>query len=102
VQLSDDIEALTYRVAQEAIRNAKSHDAPTEVAVCVESESRQAVLSVVDNGRGFLAEVEKPGVSDGHFGLQLMRDLVDHAGGRLTVISTPGEGTSVRVTVLLR
>jgi two-component system NarL family sensor kinase len=102
VQLSDDIEALFYRVAQEAIRNAKSHGAPTEVAVCVESESRQVVLSVVDNGRGFLADADGPHVSDGHFGLQLMHDLVDHAGGRLTVISAPGEGASVRVTVPLR
>ena len=36
-----------------------------------------------------------------HFGLRLMRDLADHAGGTLTVLSSPGHGTLVRLEVPL-
>jgi signal transduction histidine kinase len=31
-----------------------------------------------------------------------MRDLVDHAGGRLALTSAPDEGASIRVTVPVR
>jgi signal transduction histidine kinase len=103
LELPDDVEALFYRVAQEAIRNARNHGQASEIEICVETQPDQAVLAVADNGRGFAtgadAGREQP---EGHFGLRLMRDLVDHAGGRLAVTSSPGEGVSVRVTVPLR
>jgi signal transduction histidine kinase len=102
VELPDDIEALFYRVAQEAIRNAKKHGDPSEVEICVETHANQAMLSVVDNGRGFSPDAGREPGPGGHFGLRLIRDLVDHAGGRLSVTSAPGEGASVRVTVPLR
>jgi signal transduction histidine kinase len=72
------------------------------VEICVETETDQAVLSVVDNGRGFSPEEGGGRAPGSHFGLRLMHDLVDHAGGRLTVLSAPGEGASIRVTVPLR
>jgi signal transduction histidine kinase len=100
--LPDDTEALFYRVAQEAIRNAKTHGNPSEVEISVEVQAREAVLSVVDNGRGFSSEASDEREPDDHFGLRLMHDLVDHSGGRLDVISAPGEGASLRVTVPLR
>jgi two-component system NarL family sensor kinase len=100
--LPDDTEALFYRVAQEAVRNARTHGEATEVDICVETHPHHAVLSIEDNGRGF-----SPGDADdrgqnSHFGLRLMRDLVDHAGGELEVASAPGQGASVRLTVPLQ
>jgi two-component system NarL family sensor kinase len=102
LDLPDDIEALFYRVAQEAIRNARTHSDASEVELCVETQARQAILSVVDDGRGFSSQHDDDRDPRGHFGLRLMRDLVDHAGGRLVVVSAPRDGTSVRVTVPLR
>jgi two-component system NarL family sensor kinase len=103
LELPDNIEALFYRVAQEAIRNTKKHGAASEIEICVESQSEQALLTVVDNGQGFSPDAAHAATRpESHFGLRLMRDLVDHAGGRLVVNSSPGEGTSVRVTVPLR
>jgi signal transduction histidine kinase len=97
LELPDDVEALFYRVAQEAIRNARKHGKASEVEICVETTTNQAVLSVVDNGLGFSPGVANEHEADGHFGLRLMHDLVDHAGGQLEVTSSPGEGTSVRL-----
>jgi signal transduction histidine kinase len=102
LDLPADIEALFYRVAQEATRNAKTHSDASEVEICVDTRARRAILSVVDNGRGFSSHDGDDREPHGHFGLRLIRDLVDHAGGELAVTSAPGDGTSVRVTVPLR
>jgi two-component system NarL family sensor kinase len=101
LELPDDIEALFYRVAQEAIRNSRNHGQASEVEICVETQPGQALLTVVDNGRGFSPDAGGQRVSQSHFGLRLMRDLVDHAGGWLSVISAPGEGASILLTVPL-
>jgi two-component system NarL family sensor kinase len=102
LELPDDIEALFYRVAQEAIRNARKHGEASEVEICVETYPTEAILSVVDNGRGFAPNSGREREPDGHFGLRLMLDLVDHAGGRLSMTSAPGDGASVRVVVPIR
>jgi two-component system NarL family sensor kinase len=97
-----DTEALLYRVAQEALRNARTHGEATAVDVTVEAPGRAAVLCVVDDGRGFSPEETDQSRDSEHFGLRLMRDLADHAGGTLTVLSSPGHGTLVRLEVPLR
>jgi two-component system NarL family sensor kinase len=102
LELPGDTEALLYRVAQEALRNARTHGEATTVDVAVEAPDRSAVLRVVDNGRGFSPEEADEGRGSDHFGLRLMRDLADHAGGTLGVLSSPGHGTLVRLEVPLR
>ncbi len=102
LDLPGDAEALQYRVAQEALRNARSHGEASMVDVTVEAPGRTAVLCVVDNGRGFCPEETDQSRDNEHFGLRLMRDLADHAGGTLTVLSSPGHGTLVRLEVPLR
>ena len=97
IELPDDIEALSYRVAQEAVRNAHRHSRATRVVVAVEVRSGEAVLSVVDDGVGL-----PPGTGDGdeqqhHLGHRLMRDLVDHAGGELEIGPARETGVAVRL-----
>jgi two-component system NarL family sensor kinase len=102
IELPDDIEALFYRVAQEAIRNARSHSNATHVEVCVEAEPAHAVLSIVDDGVGLPDATIDEHEQRRHFGLRLMRDLVEHAEGELAIVSSPGHGVSVRLEVPLR
>ncbi len=99
LELASDTEALFYRVAQEAIRNARSHGEATEVAVIVQRDDRRGMLRVIDNGRGFSSEAPDESDDARHFGLRLMHDLADHADGELEVCSAPGQGTSVRLEV---
>jgi signal transduction histidine kinase len=101
LDLPGDTEALLYRVAQEALRNARTHGEATTVDLTVEAPERVVVLRVVDNGCGFSLEEPDHARESDHFGLRLMRDLADHAGGRLTVLSSPGHGTLVRLEVPL-
>ena len=101
LDLPGDTEALLYRVAQEALRNARTHGEATTVDLTVETPGRAVVLRVVDNGCGFSPDEAEDARESDHFGLRLMRDLADHAGGRLTVLSSPGHGTLVRLEVPL-
>ena len=72
------------------------------MSVSVERHDHEAELTVTDNGRGFSQRSDEDGGEPGHFGLRLMRDLSDHAGGSLEVRSTVGAGTSVNLVVPLR
>lgn len=97
--LTDDTEALFYRVAQEAIRNSRAHGDASEVRIALVLGSDSTRLFIEDNGRGFSRSETSGGEPEGHFGLRLMSDLVDHAGGELEIDSAPGRGTSIAVVM---
>lgn len=98
--LPDDVVALVWRVAQETIRNAVRHGAPTRLSVRLVTEPTErperVLLLVDDDGRGFDPERHP---AEGHLGLRGLRDLVRDAGGSLDVASRPGAGTRVRLDV---
>jgi signal transduction histidine kinase len=85
-------ETLLYRCAQEALRNVAAHSGARRVDVRVEAVGGRARLTVSDDGRGF---ADEPG--EGHLGLRLLGDLARDAGGRLELVSHPGEGTRLTV-----
>lgn len=90
-------------IVQEAIFNALRHGDPDTVDVVVSFDSPQATveLSVHDDGAGFVLG-QQLGPADGHFGLQGMRERAERLGGRLTIESRPGGGTTVRCHVRCR
>ena len=96
LHLSAETEAILYRVAQEAVRNAAAHADPTRVTVAIEHGDGQVSLIVTDDGRGLSGEASSP---SGHFGMQLIRDLVADADGELEVEPGPDGGTRVRLEV---
>gem|GEM_PF-3188014 len=102
VQVADDVgvgpavEALLYRVAAEAVRNAAKHAHPSRVTVEVRADATGCWLQVTDDGAGF-SVADRPDQRSGHHGLAIVGDLVEAAAGTLHVDSTPGRGTQVRV-----
>lgn len=95
----EEVTAMLWRGAQEAVRNAATHGRPQSLAVRVHQLSDVAVLEVSDDGSGFEPD-QMP--EHGHFGLRGLRDLAVEAGGRLDVSSSPGQGTDVRLEVPIR
>jgi signal transduction histidine kinase len=89
-RLAPELENAAYRIVQEALNNALRHAQATRVTVEVTESEGEVSVSVRDDGRGF--DRSSPG---GGFGLLGMRERVDLAGGRLSVDTTLGEGTSV-------
>ncbi len=98
-RLPPDIEAVLYRVAQEAMHNAAAHGSPRRIRVTLHRHTDAATLSVHDDGVGFdLAEVEarRPGM-----GLTSMRERIDLLNGKLDVNTAKGSGTTITATVPL-
>lgn len=93
--VADEVVALTWRVAQEAIRNALRHAHARTLDVHVRCEDRTLVLTVADDGVGF----DPTRVRGTSYGLRGLTSLARDHGGRLRVDSAPGTGTVVRLEV---
>lgn len=102
VSLKDDVPSylveLTWRVVQEAVRNAARHSRAETVEVAVVQEGALLVAEVRDDGIGW---DQDSAPQPGHFGLRGMSALVREAGGRLVVDSTPGSGTTVSMELIV-
>ncbi len=89
-----ELAAVAFRIAQEAITNARKHARPSRVTVTLTSEQDGLRLRVVDDGDGFdVAIAEDP--DPGHIGLAAMIERAELAGGWLRLDSRRGLGTSV-------
>ena len=94
---------LVYRVVQESVRNILRHARASNIEVFVEgvrSDDKAArcttVATIRDDGQGF--DPNEP--SDvGNVSLRLLADITADAGAELSISSTPGAGTVVRLEV---
>jgi PAS domain S-box-containing protein len=85
-----------YQIAQEALNNALKHARAGSVRVFLDFQEGGTCLEVRDDGSGF--DPEKTDRSGG-LGLRGMRERAQGIRGTLQVESSPGQGTTVRVTV---
>ncbi|WP_229382005.1 sensor histidine kinase [Microbacterium schleiferi] len=94
------IQTALFRVAQGALANVAQHSQARTVALELTETEAAVSLRISDDGVGFDAtRVESlPGRSDS-FGLRATRERAEQLGGKLTLVTAPGEGTSVLVTV---
>jgi signal transduction histidine kinase len=90
-------DAEVLRIAQEALHNALRHARATEVRVRLAAEDGRLALEVADDGAGF--EPEDPALRSTRLGLTSMEERAERLGGRLTIRSAPGAGTTVRLEV---
>jgi len=91
------VEAAIYFCVAEAIQNATKHAGlEATVTVMLGRDEDGIDFSVVDDGVGF-----EPDDNPGGIGFLSMRDRIEAIGGRLTIGSVPGHGTSIGGTVPL-
>jgi signal transduction histidine kinase len=98
-ELSTSHQAMLFRGAQEALRNAVRHADARHVRISVENPDGAVRLTVADDGTGFELESSPQSPSNGHFGLRALQDLADEEGALISVESRPGSGTKVTVEV---
>ncbi len=100
------IETVVVNVMREALSNIRKHAAAQQVSARFTFAGELAQFDIVDDGAGFrttgkLFPRSKPGdqpkEGGAHFGLAVMRERVEQAGGRFEINSTPGKGTRVHV-----
>jgi signal transduction histidine kinase len=85
-----------FRIVQEALTNAVRHSQAARVTVTVGNGDGLDV-TIRDDGHGF--EPGARNVRGKHLGLTSMRDRASGLGGRLTIESDPGRGSTVRLEV---
>jgi len=96
LSLSPNAEQCIFRVAQEAITNVVKHAKAKKLTVKLEFKENKVALMVQDDGIGFdINDTSK----DKHFGLTGMEERVEVAKGKLDIISQPGSGTTVQLTI---
>jgi signal transduction histidine kinase len=91
-RLAEQVEGAAYFVASEALANAAKHSHASEVRLAAAEEEGLVVLQISDDGIGGAA-------AGGGSGLRGLADRVEALGGRLTVSSPPGRGTTVRAEI---
>ena len=96
---SAPVDELIYRACQEGLRNVEAHAHARRVEVRVWRDGGRAVLEVADDGRGLEDDQVVSTRTNGHMGLQILRDLVKQAGGSLSLGRGAPRGTVLRVEV---
>jgi signal transduction histidine kinase len=95
-QISLKLTDVLFRVGLEAIANAVRHARATRIGVTVEYSINALILTVEDNGIGFMPDQ----VSDS-FGLRGMKRRLESVGGTIQISSSLGIGTRIEVAVPL-
>jgi len=93
--LDAEVEAALLRVAQEALANIRKHAAASQVTLTLSYLDDLVVLDVADDGAGF--DPAPTMAAAGGLGLRAMQERATQLGGRLTIESAPGEGTTIAI-----
>lgn len=95
VDLSDATELTIYRLVQESLTNIGKYAKASKVQVTVHNYPTYVAVQIQDNGEGF----DITNIRPSSHGLAGMRHRVEAAGGRLTINSTVGGGTSISAVI---
>lgn len=95
-------ELLIFRIIQEALSNVMKHAEATLLNVQIEKDGENLVIAIRDNGNGFdsgkVYENKKAGQMAG---LKNMRHRAESLMGELEVVSSPGKGSNIVVSIPL-
>lgn len=97
-RLPEAVEIALYRIIQEALTNVARHAQAKSTSVLVERLKNEVVAVIEDDGQGF-----DPSQSSNRpaLGLLGIRERTELLGGKLTIESTPGVGTSLFIRIPL-
>src|SRR3984885_7441798 len=95
--LPEALRLCLYRAIQEAMTNCGKHADASRVTVVVKQDAARVIASVQDDGRGFDALLQTPGL-----GLMGMTERVRALQGRMSVASEPGRGTLISLELPAR
>ena len=83
------------------MRNVVRHGDARHATIRLVTDSERALLEVEDDGSGLPPGGDADGPRQGHFGLALLRDLLEESGGSLELLPSPSGGALLRVEARL-
>jgi signal transduction histidine kinase len=99
-RLAPEVEAGAFTVIREAANNAIKTGRAANVAIDVYDDTGAVVAMVEDDGQGFdVATVLQTYAKRGSLGLLQMRESARLIGAQLSLDSSPGQGTKVRLRI---
>jgi PAS domain S-box-containing protein len=107
VSVPPHLARVLFRIAQEAVANARTHAQAGAVTIEVGERDSGFTLKVCDDGRGLPQDLatsarQRPPASPGHLGLRGMAERAESVGGWCSVRPLPGDGTIVEAWVPAR
>jgi PAS domain S-box-containing protein len=97
-RLAPEIETACFRIVQESLTNIVRHAGACQVTVALRQEGDTLVVCIEDDGCGFdLAAMRRQALAGACMGVVGMQERAALIGGRLTVESTPGQGSRLRL-----
>jgi len=96
LELGHDLQLNLYRILQEQLRNIQKYASASKVDICVDLEHDFLNMQISDNGIGFDMLRVKRGI-----GVANMKRRAELFGGKAVIISEPGKGCQVLVTIPL-
>lgn len=94
------VETTIYRIVQEALTNVGRHARARRVSIVLQRRTDDFIAIVEDDGMGF-DTATRATAGGGRLGLIGMRERAALIGGRCTIESKPGAGTTVLLSVPL-
>lgn len=93
-EIENNVNLMFYRIIQEQINNVVKHSGAKNVVVKLSTTAENIQLTIEDDGKGFDARKTSSGI-----GLRNIRNRVDYYDGSTRIISAPGEGCILKVTI---
>ena len=95
-RFDEDFEMKLFFIVSEMINNVLKHSQANQVDVNINKENEILIISVIDNGKGFVVDKDK---SYEGFGLTQIRARINNLKGKLSIISEKKKGTTVEIQV---
>ena len=96
-RLPGAVETAMYRIVQEALTNVIKHAQAAQAVVHLVRHRDALVCSIADNGRGFDVKARTTTKHSQGLGLIGMRERAAGLGGTLSIDSSPGRGTTLKI-----
>ena len=100
-KLTDKTAHAILRIIRELTVNAIRHGQAKTIRIAGAGEDGRILFSVTDDGSGFDPET-RPGIAEGHFGLEGVAERIRDFDGKMSIESAPGKGTKVTICLKSR
>lgn len=97
-RLPREVELAAYRIVQEGITNIAKHAQATRCDVRLTQLIDRLLIEIEDDGIGFVEDTDRPIVARG-LGLISVRERANRLGGTFNILSSPGHGTRLIVSL---